>query len=232
MMRPNIFLKHVLGKILPDSFSFRYFSRLPQFQTWLRNYVDSQTPKFEERTALYSYLYETQIAGARIDYFEMGVWYGAAIKDWTKLDTNLDSLYFGFDTFEGLPEVWEGLTADAEIGTFNVGGSIENVRIEDPRVTLIQGLFQDTVPDFLEKRTFAESEKRILHIDSDLYSSALYVLSKFDHVMKSGDIVIFDELSSMDEFWALTDYIKAYRRDYKVLAHAGDYYQCVAIQFI
>lgn len=232
-MRFNIFLKHALGKVLPDSFTLRYFSRLPQFNTWLNKHIVNQDcPKFEAREELYKHIYETLLNNVQLTYFEMGVWYGAAIKTWTSLDGNSQSRYYGFDTFQGLPEVWEGLTANAEVGTFDVGGGIENVNIDDGRVTLIEGLFQDTVPGFLNKGLIETESTKILHIDSDLYSSALYCLTKFDHLMKSGDIIIFDELSSMDEFWALQDYATAFRRSYKVLGHAGDYYQSVAIRLL
>ncbi len=228
-MRSNFFLKDLLAKVLPDSFAFRYFSRLPEFNTWKKNNITAAIPSFEGREQLYEFLYRNRVAGNAINYFEMGVWFGAAIKSWNKLDSNPDSKYFGFDTFKGLPETWEGLTANADPGTFNVGGSIENVKIDDSRVQLIEGLFQDTVPDFLDATQLDSNRINILHIDSDLYSSALYCLTKFDQVMKTGDIIIFDEFSSMDEFWALSDYIKSYRRSYRVLAYAGSYFQCVAI---
>ncbi len=228
-MNANFKVKSLLSKILPNSFSLRYFSRLPQFNAWLGEKVDSSCPSFSKREELYRYIYDTHVNNRALSYFEMGVWYGAAIKAWCALDNSDQSQYFGFDTFEGLPEVWEGLTANAEIGTFNVGGSIDNVKIEDKRVELIQGLFQDTVPEFLHSHRFNEEHLRVLHIDSDLYSSALYCLTQFDGLMRKGDVVIFDELSSMDEFWALLDYSIAYRRDYHVIAHAGEYYQCVAI---
>ncbi len=233
IMRFNILLKHVIGKALPDSFTFRYFSRLPQFNTWLNTHVKNHDcPSFTVREDLYRHIYNNFLSRKQLTYFEMGVWYGAAIKTWTGLDENESSRYFGFDTFKGLPEVWEGLTANAEVGTFDVGGGIENVHIDDSRVALIEGLFQDTVPGFLKNENFDSTGVKILHIDSDLYSSALYCLTKFDHLMNAGDIIIFDELSSMDEFWALQDYEVSFRRSYKVLGHAGDYYQSVAIQLL
>lgn len=228
-MNTNFKVKSVLSKILPNSFSLRYFARLPQFNAWLKEKVGSDCPAFSTREELYQHVYKTHVSDKALSYFEMGVWYGAAIKSWCALDSSDQSQYVGFDTFEGLPEVWEGLTANAEIGTFNVGGSIDNVKIEDTRVKLIQGLFQDTVPEFLRSHSFDEAHFRVLHIDSDLYSSALYCLTQFDGLMRKGDVVIFDELSSMDEFWALLDYSVAYRRDYDVIGHAGEYYQCVAI---
>ena len=228
-MNFNFRLKSILAKILPDSFAFRYFSRLPEFNTWLNVHIQQSTPNFEDRVELYRYVYDHLVKGKPIEYFEMGVWYGAAIKSWTKMDTHPESKYFGFDTFKGLPEVWEGLTANAATGTFDVGGSIENVKIDDGRVRLIEGLFQDTVTEFLAQTPLAGDRVKVLHIDSDLYSSALYCLTKFDCFMQTGDIIIFDEFSSMDEFWALSDYVKAYRRSYQVIAHAGPYYQQVAI---
>ncbi len=229
-MNLNFLLKKVLGKLLPDSFFLKYFSRLPEFNTWVKKQKLTEAPWFETREELYSHVYSSLLNGAQLTYFEMGVWYGAAIKSWNKLDENQESRYFGFDTFEGLPEVWEGLTASAEVGTFDVGGSIDNVKISDQRVTLIQGLFQDTVPGFLKNVYTPAPGKRVLHIDSDLYSSALFCLTKFDDIMVAGDVIIFDELSSMDEFRALQDYCVAYLREYRVLGHSGPYYQQVAIE--
>ena len=226
----NFLLKKILGTLLPDSFFLKYFARLPEFNTWVKKYDLANVPAFESREELYEYVYSSKLNNTQLTYFEMGVWYGSAIKSWNTLDSNQESRYFGFDTFEGLPEVWEGLTANAEVGTFDVGGSIDNVKISDKRVKLIQGLFQDTVPGFLADEYEATEGRRVLHIDSDLYSSALFCLTKFDHIMAVGDIIIFDELSSMDEFRALQDYCTAYLREYRVLGHSGPYYQQVAIE--
>ena len=231
-MNLNFLIKNFASKILPDAFFLKYFARLPEFNTWLKQHTVSEKPSFSIREELYEHVYNNHLQERALAYFEMGVWYGAAIKTWCSLDSNKDSKYFGFDTFEGLPEVWEGLTANAEVGTFNVGGSIENVKISDPRVSLIQGLFQDTVPHFLEQNDLSSAGARVLHIDSDLYSSALFCLTAFDRILRSGDIIIFDELSSMDEFRALQDYSISYRRNYEVLGHAGEYYQHVAIKLI
>lgn len=229
-MNLNFKLKHLLAKLLPNSFTVRYMARLPQFYAWQTKYITEGTPKFSTRERLYAHIHENYIGTRPLNYFEMGVWYGAAIKFWNRLDKNRISRYFGFDTFKGLPEVWQGLTASAEAGTFDVGGSIDNVKIDDNRVTLIEGLFQDTVPHFLRSISSDEPRTNILHIDSDLYSSALFCLTAFDPIMKTGDIIIFDEFSSMDEFWALSDYEKAYRKNYVVIGYAGSYFQHVAIQ--
>ena len=229
-MKLNFLLKHGLGKLLPDAFFLKYFARLPEFNTWLKSHDLKNKPKFETRELLYEHIHKSVLNQREIIYFEMGVWYGAAIKTWNSFDSNKTSEYYGFDTFEGLPEVWEGLTADAKVGTFDVGGSIENVKISDERVTLIKGLFQETVPTFLSQNEFSPDKSKVLHIDSDLYTSALFCLTSFDNIMNKGDIIVFDELSSMDEFRALQDYATSFRRSYNVIGHSGDYYQQVAIQ--
>src|SRR6478735_2712111 len=41
-----------------------------------------------------------------ISYFEFGVGSGASFEWWLKNATHPDSLFFGFDSFEGLPENW------------------------------------------------------------------------------------------------------------------------------
>jgi len=229
-MNFNNLLKKYLGKILPDSFFMRYFAHLPEFNTWLKKNNLADYSQFVSREELYEHIYNSKLDGVKLSYFEMGVWYGAGIKSWNKLDSNKNSKYYGFDTFEGLPEVWEGLTSSAEVGTFDVGGSIDNVKISDERVTLIQGLFQDTVPTFLAEQFKDTGDRRVLHIDCDLYSSTLFCLTKFDEIMTKGDIIIFDELSAMDEFRALQDYCVSYIREYKVIGYSGPFYDQVAIE--
>jgi hypothetical protein len=225
-MRIRHCIKHCIAAILPDSFAFRYFAALPQFATWLKKNQQGQ-PVFANREELYEYLSEKVIGDIPINYFEMGVWYGNSMKKWNGLNKCGDSRFYGFDTFQGLPEEWIGLTNSAQKGTFTSGG-IGSVRINDARVKLIEGLFQDTVPDFI--RTWkSNSFLNVLHVDCDLYSSTLYSLASFNNLLRQGDIIIFDEFSSMDEFRALNDYSVAFRRNYKLIACAGDYYQTVAI---
>jgi hypothetical protein len=59
----------------------------------------------------------------------------------------------------------------------------------------------------------------IIHNDSDLYSSSLYLLTRLNEILKPGSIIIFDEFScSSHEFQAFYDYCKSYKRSYEVVA--------------
>lgn len=57
-----------------------------------------------------------------------------------RINTCPDSRFFGFDTFEGLPEDWTA--GNTRKGGFDVGGAVPD--LPDPRVRFVKGLFQET----------------------------------------------------------------------------------------
>jgi len=108
-----------------------------------------------------------------------------------------DRLVYGFDSFEGLPEDWrwtEGLHQPK--GTFACRVPANLL----PNVHIVKGLFQDTLPRFME---WARSSERIafVHIDCDLYSSTKYVLDMLGKDgWLDGAIVVFDELCNIPAY--------------------------------
>jgi O-methyltransferase len=81
-----------------------------------------------------------------------------------------DSTFVGFDTFEGLPEMWGPWPK----GSFTADG--ETPDIVDPRCSFVKWLFQDTLPGWLSGREFPG--RTLVHLDADLYSSTLVVLAQ------------------------------------------------------
>lgn len=200
-----------------------------RFNEWLKKTESEGTPYFQERFDLYAYLSQSVLKEVPIDYLEFGVANGDSIREWMRLNTHPGSRFFGFDTFEGLPEAWKHVGGSTPKGTFSTNGQPPRVENE-PRVKFVKGLFQDTIPGFA--RVFQPRSQLVFHMDADLHSSTLYVLASLNELLGPGAIVLFDEFDSFDdEFRALDDFVSAFRKDYCVLACGGKCYAQVAIQF-
>jgi O-methyltransferase len=166
------------------------------------------------RDDLYRYVSETLAKGGNhaIDYFEFGVFEGASIRQWCELNQNAGSRFFGFDSFEGLPEDWH---SGKRKGAFSTGG--KPPEIADPRVSFVAGWFQVSMRGFLA--SYARQSQMVIHIDCDLYSSTLYCLTTLDPVISPGTLIVLDDFfDALHVYRALSDYCSAYARQYKLLA--------------
>lgn len=182
---------------------------------------------FDERFELYDHLKAEIIGDQPITYLEFGVYKGASIRHWAELDKHPESEFVGFDTFEGLPEAWETHITKLKRGHFSTNG--EAPSSADPRMKFIKGLFQDTLPAFLQ--SLDPHDQLVINNDSDLYSSTLYTLCSLHPFLRAGTIIFFDEFSyALDEFRALNDYVASFMRQYEVLGASGQYYDTVAIR--
>ena len=86
------------------------------------------------REELYRHVSDALLDGGKeaIDYLEFGVFEGASIGQWCVLNQNAGSRFFGFDSFEGLPEDWHW---GKRKGAFSTGG--KRPEIADPRVRFV-----------------------------------------------------------------------------------------------
>jgi hypothetical protein len=172
-----------------------------------------------DRVHLEEYCATQFIGDSPIDYFEFGVFRGGSIRRWSQLNTSPNSRFFGFDSFEGLPEKWN----EVPKGSYSAKGDLP--AIDDPRVHFVKGWFQESVPNFLMGYTAIEQNRLVIYNDCDLYSSTLLCLTQFNSVMKPGTILIFDEFGDLvHEFRAFLDYSQAYMRKYKVLVTTPDFW--------
>src|SRR6202789_2568983 len=145
-------------------------SAYSKFGEWLKQ--SPSVPIFSKREEMYDYL-NSEILGAQpIDYLEFGVYQGYTIKYWSTINSNPNSRFCGFDSFEGLPEDWSGAFVRVPQGTFTTEGMVPE--IDDSRVSFEKGWFQNRLPVFLQ--TFEPRNRLVVHCDADLYTSTLYVL--------------------------------------------------------
>ena len=180
---------------------------------------------YNTRNIFYEHINHKILDNKPIDYLEFGVAAGQSMKLWLGINKCAQSRFFGFDSFEGLPEDWDENNLK---GQFDQNGQIPSYT--DDRLTFIKGWFQETVDDF--SLNFTPENRLVLHMDAQLYSSTLYALMHLDRHIVDGTIIIFDEFTAricIDEFAALQDYCKACYKDYTYIAAHQDFMR-VAIE--
>lgn len=143
-----------------------------------------------------------RLAAEDVLLLEFGVFRGESMRYLVDHICSPGSLFYGFDSFEGLPEDWRGTAA----AHFDQGGRCPD--IPDPRVRFVKGWFRDTLPQRLDElAAAAKGRALVVHFDADLYSSTLYLLftlaARFPRYT-----FIFDEFSG-HETRALFNFLQA-----------------------
>jgi O-methyltransferase len=217
-----------MHKIVPADL-FEFISYLSRLSIWINKnahagYSDYYTSDLNNnrREELYAHVLGEEKLNAKVDYLEFGVSRGVSFRWWVKSITDSGARFYGFDTFTGLPEDW---------GRFKKGdmsNSCQPPEIDDDRVKFYQGLFQQTLNGFL--LTYNPNERRIIHLDADLYSATIFVLSTITPFLLKGDIMLFDEFNvPLHEFKAFTEWTSSFYIDYEILGSVNNFHQ-VAIK--
>lgn len=208
---------------------FGFLSQIAKTSKWIHAHKDIRFNDFPTRSFdynrrydLYSEIIKNEQLNKAIDYFEFGVFQGKSFRWWMEQINHTDARFYGFDTFTGLPEAW-GPFKKGDLGNNNT-----IPEIDDTRHTFYQGLFQQTLPEFLAK--YSGNKRKVILMDADLYSSTAYVLHSFSPYLKAGDILFFDEFNVPEhEFKAFSEWTQIHYLDYKIIGAVNNYYQ-VAIK--
>ena len=193
-LRPGIVFGFLSGPLL-------FFSNLFSMTRWIAR---QQQRKFyndffvfprnlEHRYNLYAHVVESQgMANEAIDYLEFGVSQGYSFRWWANQVKHANARFYGFDTFEGLPEAW---------GTFRKGDMAAGLpQMDDPRCSFFKGLFQDTLYGFIAEHPL-QTRRKVIHLDADIFSATLFVLTNLARELRPGDILIFDEFNVPNHEW-------------------------------
>ena len=172
---------------------------------------------YNKRYKLYDFLFTDEKLDGPITYLEFGVAAGKSFKWWVEKNKDPNSTFDGFDPFTGLPEDWNVFKA----GAMSTGGNFPEVN--DDRATFHKGLFQDTLPKHLT--TINTDSRKVFHMDADLYTSTLYVLTSIAPHLRKGDLILFDEFTvPTHEFLAFTEFLAAYYINVELVAAQNNYY--------
>ncbi len=142
---------------------------------------------FEDRRAFWRHVLNAVPSDGLV--MECGVFEGDSINfiaDWMQARGDKRKID-GFDSFEGLEEDWAGEALPK--GFFNLGGRLPDVR---DSVRLHKGWVQDTIQPYLTENP--DRPIGLLHIDTDTYSPARYLLENLRHRFPVGAVIVFDEL--------------------------------------
>jgi O-methyltransferase len=153
----------------------------------------------------WSSLVESDSSESLGDYLEFGVYQGNSMLCSHRALESLDLegvRMFGFDSFEGLPDV-------EEIGeVWSAGQFRSDIEMTEERLTeggidwgrtrLVKGFFSDTLnQDCLDMHAIEKAS--LIMIDSDLYSSAKEALEFCEPLIRDEAVIFFDDWLSTDK---------------------------------
>ncbi len=144
---------------------------------------------------------------------ECGVFKGAGLMSWALFSdmlepVNLTRRIYGFDTFEGFPNVSEKDknllrnpgTGDLKAEVYDELGELINAYDKNrflghiSKVNLVKGDVAKTIPEFIDKNQHLMVS--LLFLDMDLYEPTKVAIEYFVPRMPKGSIIAFDELDN------------------------------------
>lgn len=211
--QPSWLQRHLLG-IYTDSYDLDRVARRIAAETSAEYMIANmrQANNFATDYDLHDWL------GSEVDQellndglvLEFGVATGRTLNHFARLFP--ENTVHGFDSFEGLPEDWTWY--------------IQKGHFEQPtpkvrsNVELVVGWFDETLKPFMADKQ--DKAMALLHIDSDLYSSAVTILDETVKTFRPGTIVLFDEYFNFpgweqDEFRAWNEAVKKHKIKYEYI---------------
>jgi hypothetical protein len=184
----------LIAKLLHYIFPYLNFDRVTQVYVW------RLALKLQLRFA------NTQRKGTLGHYYEFGVFRLRSIINFNfvrniyslryKIFKNIN--IYAFDSFKGLPESSAGDVKDPAWVRGNYLGRLYDVKLIAKRkniknIQYIEGFFNESLTDELANK-MKSTPPSLLHIDCDLYSSAITVLKWLDKITLPGAIYFFDDI--------------------------------------
>ncbi len=191
----KLFIKYIAGYI-----KLRYVQVIETFPILKSNKFESlkEAKFFKSRIEIWDNIIEFFL-DTDLDFYEFGVHKGESIRYFSEKLINKNNSFIGFDSFEGLPEVYNH--GSLSKGHFSTNGEIPN--IDDVRVKFIKGFFNEKKNE-IQNELKKSINTKLVHFDADIYSSTLFLLFQLDNYTPY--YALFDEFGG-DEARALYDYL-------------------------
>jgi hypothetical protein len=140
-------------------------------------------------------------------YLEFGVFNGSSMLEAYGLLRGLVTHLYGFDSFDGLPELSEDDRAAAALTPSFVPGNFRSLgvaavrelilagatRLPAEHLVLTPGFYEQTLPRFDPAQLADKGPCLVAHVDCDLYSSSRDVFAFLDGVVTTGTWLLLDD---------------------------------------
>ena len=129
-------------------------------------------------------------------FLEFGVMQGHSMVDFRSayMSNDINAEFYGFDSFEGLPEEKLDKNTPWPTGKFSCNGEIhQNIQVMHD-VNIVKGWFSDTLTDSLLEN-FGNKKIGIVHVDCDIYTATVEVLEYIiqNDLLCDGSIIVYDD---------------------------------------
>lgn len=137
---------------------------------------------------------------------------------------------YGFDSFEGLPEIWRD---GFEKNVFKISGKDFKKFNFLENIIIVKGYFDEKLPTFFKN---IELPIKFMHIDSNLYSSAKTIFDITSELIVSGTVLVFDEFFNYPswedgEFKAFSEFVNENGKEFEFITYNHRHEQ-VAIKIV
>ncbi len=148
-------------------------------------------------------------------FIEFGVWEGFWLNQLARAFP--DKTFYGFDSFEGLPEQW----SIRPKGYFSLGGKLPEV---EKNIRLVKGYFDRSLPVFLAEHP--DEKISFIHMDCDLYTSTMTALTLIRDRLQVGTQIVLDDFMlepgwATQEHKAFMDFCKAARIEFSYTGYSN-----------
>ena len=124
-------------------------------------------------------------------FLEFGVFKGESLNFFSNKLKPYSSKIYGFDSFDGLSHDWLG-NINHSAKTFKTSQIPPH---DKEKIELVVGNVFETLDKFIEERIKRQNLKIVfIHMDLDIYEPSSFVLKKIKPFLKSGAIILFDQL--------------------------------------
>jgi hypothetical protein len=179
-------------------------------------------PNFANDYDFHDWIARTQTTGSGL-VLEFGVATGRTLNHFARIFDR--QVVHGFDSFEGLPENWTSRMPKGFFKRNNLPRVRDNCKLH-------VGWFDETLPPF--KKEIKDQPIQLLHVDCDLYSSTVTILTALRKNIVPGTVIVFDEYFNypgwqLDEFRAWQEFVAKNAIKYEYIGYVSRH-QKVAVR--